>query len=117
MRGGKFAFSFVIRNATTKLIKAELAGTLSQGPTVEVSVADRAGVEVWNNLHGQELPFSRVGVPIPAHDTVEMTVSWDGVDDRGKKLPAGDYSVEGYLIPWVRNQPSIQSTRQRLVIQ
>jgi hypothetical protein len=116
MRGSKFAFSFVIRNTTIKQIKAELAGTLSQGPIVEVNVTDQAGVGVWNNLHGQDLPFSRVGVPVRAHDSVEMTVLWDGVDNGGRKLGPGDYWVEGYLIPWVRNQASVQSPRKRLRI-
>ena len=117
MRGGKFAFSFVIRNTTRKLIKAELAGTAYQGPIVEVNVSDQSAVEVWNNLHGQDLPFSRVGVPVPAHDSVEMTVLWDAVDNGGRKLGPGDYWVEAYLIPWVRNQPSVHSPRKRLRIQ
>lgn len=116
MRGGKFDFSFVIRNATAQPIRAELAGTAFQGPIVEVAVTDRAGTEVWSNLHGQDLPFSRVKVPVPAHDSLPLTVSWDGSNNQGKKLLPGDYWVEGYLIPWVRNQPSVQSTRKRLQI-
>lgn len=116
MRGGKFDFSFVIRNATTHPIRAELAGTPSQGPIVEVAVSDRAGTEVWSNLHGQDLPFSRVKVPVPAHDSLPLTVSWDGSDNQGKKLLTGEYWVQGYLIPWVRNQPSVQSIRKRLHI-
>jgi len=116
MPGGKFAFSFVIRNTTAKRITAELAGTASPGPIVEVAVTDRAGTEVWSNLYGQDLPFSRVKIPIPAHDSLPLTVPWDGSDNQGKKLLPGEYWVQGYLIPWVRNHPSVQSTRKRFRI-
>jgi len=116
MRGGKFAFSFVIRNTTAKRIIAELAGTSTPGPIVEVAVTDRAGTEVWSNLYGQDLPFSRVKIPIAAHDSLPLTVPWDGTDNQGKKLLPGEYWVQGYLIPWVRNHPSVQSTRKRFQI-
>ena len=116
MRGGKFVFSFVIRNTTANPITAELAGTASSGPVVEVAVTDRPGTEVWSNLYGQDLPFSRVKIPIPAHDSLPLTVPWDGSDNQGKKLLPGDYWVQGYLIPWVRNHPSVQSTRKRFRI-
>jgi hypothetical protein len=116
MAGSKFLFSFVIRNPTAKQLHAKLAGALSSGPFVEVTVTDRAGSEVWNNLHGQDLPFSGLGVPIPAHDSVEVTVLWDGLDNSGKRLPPGQYSAEGYLIPWVRNEPSVHSIRKRVQV-
>ena len=83
MRGGKFVFSFVIQNNTANRITAELAGTASPGPVVEVAVTDRAGTEVWSNLYGQDLPVSRVKIPIPARDSLQLTVPSDGSDNQG----------------------------------
>lgn len=116
MPGGKFVFSIVVRNATGKTIPARLLGTISNGPIVEVTVADHRGVDVWSNVHGQDLPFSGLVMPIQPHDSLKVTVLWDGLDNSGRKLPPGNYSAEAYLIPLVRNQPSVRSTSERFQI-
>lgn len=116
MPGGKFVFSIVVRNATGKTIPARLLGTISNGPIVEVTVADHRGVDVWSNVHGQDLPFSGLVMPIQPHDSLKVTVLWDGLDNSGRKLPPGNYSAVAYLVPLVRNQPSVRSTSERFQI-
>ena len=117
MDAPNFRFALVIKNPTSKPLRTEFAGSFSAGIYFEVQVRDSAGAEVWNNLHGLDLDYSKLGMPVLPNDSLLLSAQWRGVDNRRQRLPSGEYWAQAYLIPFVRNDPSIRSKPERLKIQ
>jgi len=112
-----FVFALVINNPTSKALRTELAGSFAEGIYFEFQVRDTSGGEVWNNLHGLDLDYSRLRTPVLPNDSLLLRAQWRGVDNRRQRLPPGEYWAQAYLIPFVRNESSVRSQPERLEIQ
>jgi hypothetical protein len=62
-------------------------------------VLDSAGHEVWSRLHNEDIDLVRFAVVVRAGDSLVAAEQWDQRDNSGRAIPAGSYSVRGYISP------------------
>ena len=102
---------FRVTNTGTASVTLQLLG---RRPAADFRVSDAQGRMIWSRLHGQTM----LGVlrlhPLDAGEELVFRDVWNGGDDSGSLVPAGEYLIRGVLLTDDRDGLASPATRLRV---